>query len=102
MWAKADADSSWQCLLARDKPIGKALDMDSDFTRPIIALEVCGRDGIWGGAPEGAEPNEDTPNGPLYEHSIFEDVTTPWEVDIHDQVSAAAQTTTGTWECWCS
>lgn len=118
LWAKADLDSEWRTLLARDKSVGRALDMDSDFTRPVLALELLEEDGIWNHPPEGAldaflenihqhppdlsaadpaDPSssllpQDYPTGPLYEHSIFDDITTAWEVDIHDQIDNMGKT----------
>ncbi|XP_050398389.2 uncharacterized protein LOC126816176 [Patella vulgata] len=86
LWAKADVDSDWQPVLHRDRSMGKILGVDSDFTRPIVAMEVCSREGGWKSPPEGVEPTNELPFGPLYEHSIFDDVTTAWEIDIHDQI----------------
>ena len=86
LWAKADVDSDWKPLFCRDKAIGKCLEIDSDFTRPICALEVNDGDGVWSHSPEHVEANYDFPVGPLYEHNLFEDVTCSWEVDIHEQI----------------
>lgn len=86
LWAKADCDSDWQTLFYRDKAIGKTLDIDSDFTRPIIALEIFSGDNTWKNNPEGTEATDIPTTGPLYQHNIFEDVTSTWEIDIHDQI----------------
>ncbi|XP_071090192.1 uncharacterized protein [Haliotis cracherodii] len=86
MWAKADVDSDWRTVFYRDKTIGRSLDIDSDFTRPIVALEVSDPDGIWNTNPETTESCQDSPIGPLVDHDIFEDVTSTWEIDIHDQI----------------
>ncbi|OWF49548.1 uncharacterized protein LOC110451738 [Mizuhopecten yessoensis] len=86
LWGKPDADGEWRALTCRDKAIGKCLDIDSDFIRPIIAMEICGCDDIWGQTPEGVEPSQDPSVGPLYEQDIFDDVTSTWEIDIHDQI----------------
>ncbi|CAI9732546.1 BTB POZ domain-containing KCTD7 [Octopus vulgaris] len=86
LWAKADCDSEWQTLFFRDKSIGKCLEIDSDFTRPIIAMEISNGDNVWQNNPEGTETIDTQPSGPLYQHCIFEDVTSTWEIDIHDQI----------------
>ncbi|KAK7109528.1 uncharacterized protein [Littorina saxatilis] len=104
LWARADADSEWRPVTARDKAVGRALDMDSDFTRPVLALELLEDDNVWNHPPEGAldslldlqtlhgeaDPSsslpQDYPAGPLYEHSLFDDITSAWEVDIHEQI----------------
>lgn len=103
MWARGDPDSEWRPLLSRDKCIGRVLDMDSDFTRPVIALELMEEDNSWNHPPDGAIDSvldlqslsvgdyhsslpQDYPAGPLYEHSLFDDITSAWEVDIHDQI----------------
>ncbi|XP_076470419.1 uncharacterized protein LOC143300543 isoform X2 [Babylonia areolata] len=109
LWARADADSEWRPILARDKCVGRVLDMDSDFTRPILALELLGEDNGWSRPPEGAMDSlmdlntmhgeadvsclpQDYSLGPLYEHSIFDDITSAWEVDIHDQIENLGKT----------
>lgn len=88
IWAKTDTDSDWRLLLNRDKTVGKYLDIDSDFIRPIVALEICDEEGKWVKAPQDAcaEEIQECPVGPLYEHDIFTDLTSSWEVDIHDQI----------------
>lgn len=110
LWARADPDSEWRPILARDKCVGRVLDMDSDFTRPVLALELLEEDNVWNHPPEGAvdslmdlstlhgEPDpasslpQDYPAGPLYEHSLFDDITSAWEVDIHDQIDSMGKT----------
>jgi hypothetical protein len=114
LWARADPDSEWRTLTWRDKCVGRALDMDSDFTRPVLALELLEEEGVWNHPPEGAleafmdggsQPElsdlsdpaastlpQDHPTGQLYEHSIFDDITTAWEVDIHDQIDNMGKT----------
>ena len=90
--------------------MGRVLDMDSDFTRPVLALELLEEDNVWNHPPEGAvdslmdlstlhgEPDpasslpQDYPAGPLYEHSLFDDITSAWEVDIHDQIDSMGKT----------
>ncbi|XP_025095630.1 uncharacterized protein LOC112564776 isoform X2 [Pomacea canaliculata] len=103
LWARVEPDNEWRPLVARDKCVGRALDMDSDFTRPVIALEIQDDDHMWSRPPEGisdsffapgdlnisdASPGlpQSYPVGPLYENSIFDDITTVWEGDIHDQI----------------
>ena len=86
LWAKPDTDATWRPLLVRDKAVGKVLDIDSDFTRPHFALEVMDNTGAWKNQPEGEISTQDTPIGVLYDHDIFEDVTSTWEIDIHDQI----------------
>ncbi|KAL4231669.1 hypothetical protein ACF0H5_009248 [Mactra antiquata] len=86
LWAKPEQDGSWRPLLVRDKPIGKVLDIDSDFTRPFFALEVVDPSGLWKNQPEDARITQDVPIGVLYDHDIFEDVTSTWEIDIHEQI----------------
>lgn len=86
IWAKTDTDSEWRLLLNRDKTLGKCLDIDSDFVRPTVALEVCVEDEKWVNAPQDATEIQENPTGPLYEHSIFTDLTSSWEVDIHEQI----------------
>ncbi|XP_060554299.1 uncharacterized protein LOC132715323 [Ruditapes philippinarum] len=86
LWAKPDTDGSWRPLLVRDKAIGKVLNIDSDFIRPFFALEVLDSSGQWKNEPEGAKETQDVPIGVLYDHDIFEDVTSTWELDIHDQI----------------
>lgn len=109
LWARADPDSEWRPIVARDKCIGRVLDMDSDFTRPVLALELLGDDNTWSHPPEGALDSlmdlntlhgeadascipQDYPLGQLYEHSIFDDITSAWEVDIHDQIENLGKT----------
>ncbi|WAR20836.1 FIP2-like protein [Mya arenaria] len=87
VWAKPEQDGDWRPLLVRDKPIGKVLDIDSDFTRPFFALETKeAATGLWKNAPDGAKETQDQPIGVLYDHDMFEDVTTGWEMDIHEQI----------------
>lgn len=86
LWAKPDTDGSWRPLLVRDKAIGKVLNIDSDFMRPFFALEVLDPCGQWKNQPEDAKETQDNPIGVLYDHDIFEDVTSCWEIDIHDQI----------------
>lgn len=86
IWAKTDTDSEWRLLLNRDKTLGKCLDIDSDFVRPTVALEVCVEDEKWVNAPQDATEIQENSTGPLYEHSIFTDLTSSWEVDIHEQI----------------
>lgn len=87
LWAKAEADAEWRPLFYRDKHVGVVLDMDSDFTRPVLALEITDADGSWVGAPELIEPPADCKvHGYTVENSMFDDVTTPWELDIHEQI----------------
>ena len=86
LWGKPDADGEWKLLLCRDKSVGKALGIDSDFIRPIIILEVCKRDGKWASASGEFPESQDSPAGPFYEQDIFDDVTSTWEIDIHDQI----------------
>lgn len=86
LWAKPDTDGDWRPLLVRDKTIGKELDIDSDFTRPFIALEVLDKNGSWGNQPKDAMATQDCPIGILYDHDIFDDVTSTWELDIHEQI----------------
>ncbi|GFN80444.1 BTB/POZ domain-containing protein kctd21 [Plakobranchus ocellatus] len=90
LWAKAEADTDWRPLFYREKSIGVVLDMDSDFTRPVIVLEVTNTQEEWLGPPEGAELPEDDKDceahGHLIENSMFDDVTTQWELDIHEQI----------------
>ena len=86
IWAKSDSDSEWQLTLDRDKAVGKALNIDSDFTRPIIALEMCKGDGVWRNSPGSSVCTQDVAVGPLYERNIFDDITSTWEVDIHEQI----------------
>ncbi|XP_059159373.1 uncharacterized protein LOC131943333 [Physella acuta] len=93
MWAKPEADTEWRPLFYRDKSIGVVLDMDSDFTRPVVALETMDDEGKWTGAPENMELTEEAEtHGQLVEHSMFEDVTTPWELDIHEQLDYVGKT----------
>ena len=40
LWAKPESDAEWRPLFVRDKSVGVVLDMDSDFTRPVLALEM--------------------------------------------------------------
>ncbi|KAH9513362.1 hypothetical protein Btru_034735 [Bulinus truncatus] len=87
LWAKAEADAEWRPLFCRDKSIGVVLDMDSDFTRPVVALEILDSEGKWSGSPEATDVPEDAETrGYLIENSMFDDVTTPWELDIHEQI----------------
>ncbi|KAL3864922.1 hypothetical protein ACJMK2_006567 [Sinanodonta woodiana] len=86
MWAKPDQDGEWRPILVRDKAIGKALDIDSDFIRPYVALEVQGADGMWRKNPDNTQATQDCPIGILYDHDIFEDVTGTWEFHIHEQI----------------
>lgn len=86
LWAKLDTDGSWRPLLVRDNAIGKVLTIDSDFMRPFFALEVLDPAGQWKRQPEDAKETQDVPIGVLYDHDIFEDVTSTWELDIHDQI----------------
>lgn len=86
LWAKSDSDSDWQLLVDRDKSIGKILNIDSDFTRPIIAMEICKEDGVWRNSPGSAPEVHDFAVGPLHERNIFDDITSNWEVDIHEQI----------------
>ena len=87
VWAKPEQDGAWRPLLVRDKPIGKVLEIDSDFTRPFFALEtVDPATGTWKSPPDNAKETQDEPIGVLYNHDIFEDVTTMWETDIHEQI----------------
>ncbi|CAL1539605.1 unnamed protein product [Lymnaea stagnalis] len=93
MWAKPEADAEWRLVLCREKAIGVVLDMDSDFTRPVIALEMTDADGKWAGAPEQIEaPEDERARGHLLEHSMFDDATTPWELDIHEQIDHIGKT----------
>uniref|UniRef100_A0A0B7AH64 DUSP domain-containing protein n=1 Tax=Arion vulgaris TaxID=1028688 RepID=A0A0B7AH64_9EUPU len=93
LWAKAEADAEWRPLFHRDKPIGVVLDMDSDFTRPVVALEITDCEGKWIGAPELIEPPQDSKvHSYLIENSMFDDVTTPWELDIHEQIDQIGKT----------
>ena len=96
LWAKAEADTDWRPLFYRDKAIGIVLDMDSDFTRPVVVLEVTNAQGDWVGPPEGAELPEDDkdcdPQGHVIENSMFDDVTTQWELDIHEQIDQVGKT----------
>lgn len=86
LWAKPETDGSWRPLLVRDKSIGKVLNIDSDFIRPFFALEVIDSSGQWKNQPEDAKATQDVPIGVLYDHDIFEDVTSTWELDVHDQI----------------
>nr|XP_022344376.1 uncharacterized protein LOC111137272 isoform X2 [Crassostrea virginica] len=86
LWAKTDTDSEWRLLLNRDKTVGKCLDIDSDFIRPTVALEVCDEEGKWSHAPQETVEIQECPTGPLCEHNIFTDLTSSWEVDIHEQI----------------
>lgn len=86
IWAKTDTDSEWRLLLNRDKTVGKCLDIDSDFIRPTVALEVCDEEGKWSHAPQETVEIQECPTGPLCEHNIFTDLTSSWEVDIHEQI----------------
>ena len=86
LWAKPDSDGQWRVLIYRDKCIGKELEIDSDFIRPIVALEVIGEDGKWSKSPDGVAGTQNNAVGPFYEHNIFEDLTSTWELDIHDQI----------------
>lgn len=94
LWAKAEADAEWRPLFYRDKSIGVVLDMDSDFTRPVVALETMDCEGKWIGAPESVEtpPTENKAHGYLMDNSMFDDVTTPWELDIHEQIDQIGKT----------
>ncbi|RUS70539.1 hypothetical protein EGW08_021697 [Elysia chlorotica] len=96
LWAKAEADTDWRPLFSRDRAIGIVLDMDSDFTRPVIVLEVINAQGEWAGSPEGAELPEDSKDcdgqGHVIENSMFDDVTTQWELDIHEQIDQVGKT----------
>ncbi|KAK3095265.1 hypothetical protein FSP39_012394 [Pinctada imbricata] len=75
LWAKPDSDGDWRILLYRDKTIGKELGIDSDFIRPIIALEISNENGEWQKKPEGSMAVSSNPAGPFYERSIFDDLT---------------------------
>ncbi|KAK0044526.1 hypothetical protein Bpfe_026026 [Biomphalaria pfeifferi] len=93
LWAKAEADAEWRPLFCRDKSIGVVLDMDSDFTRPVVALETLDSEGKWLGSPDSTEVPEDSKvHGYLIENSMFDDVTTPWELDIHEQIDYIGKT----------
>ncbi|KAI8774695.1 hypothetical protein BgiBS90_024517 [Biomphalaria glabrata] len=93
LWAKAEADAEWRPLFCRDKSIGVVLDMDSDFTRPVVALETLDSEGKWLGSPDSTEVPEDSKvRGYLIENSMFDDVTTPWELDIHEQIDYIGKT----------
>lgn len=86
LWGRADVDKEWIPMLNRDKAMGKVLEIDSDFTRSIVALEIGGRGNVWNNQPQETDNITDFPIGQLYEHNIFEDVATTWEVDVHDQI----------------
>lgn len=86
IWAKPDADADWKPLLVRDRTIGKELQVDSDLSRLHFALEVRDPKGKWNQQPDGAQPTQDGPIGILYDHDLFEDVTTTWELDVHEQI----------------
>ena len=111
LWAKPEADSEWRSLFFRDKAVGVVLDISSDFTRPVIALETQDQDGRWIGGPEVPEKSDpelmekvsldtkvefqESKRGQLLETSMFDDVTTSWEVDVHEQVDQAGRTLMG-------
>ena len=87
LWGKQDVEGEWRPLLVRDKSIGKALVIDSDFIRPFFALEtIDAKTGLWKNQPDDVAETQDVPIGVLYDHDIFEDVTTTWEMDIHEQI----------------
>lgn len=108
LWARTDLDSDWRVILTRDSCIGRALDMDSDFTRPVLALEILQDNNAWIHPPEGSADclmdltaigdvqttvmAQEYPTGNLFEHSIFDDITTSWEMDIHDQIDHMGKT----------
>ncbi|XP_005091119.1 uncharacterized protein LOC101855924 [Aplysia californica] len=96
LWAKPEADTEWRPLFCRDKSVGVVLDMDSDFIRPVLALELQDEEGQWMGGPEETEAGPvDEKRGQLVETSMFEDVTATWEVDIHEQIEQAGKTLLG-------
>lgn len=86
LWGKPDCDAHWKPLFCRDKAIGKVLDLDSDFTRSIINLEICDDDGQWNHSPDELPSLQDDPSGPMYENNIFDDITSTWEIEIHEQI----------------
>ena len=91
LWAKPEADAEWRPLFCRDRSVGVSLDIDSDFTRPVIALEVQSGDGLWRGGPEDSHAEMEEKRGQLMEMSMFDDVTTGWELDIHEQIDQAGK-----------
>lgn len=91
LWGKTiETDPLWKPLLRRDRPIGKVLELDSDFLRSSLALDVCEPDGSWCHRPSEVLklPQEfpDHAMGRLCEQSIFENPTSGWEADVHDQI----------------
>lgn len=92
LWGKSDTDAEWKPLFSRDKVIGKVLEVDSDFTRPVIAMEIRDANDKWTNCPDGVENFQEEPTGPLYDHDIFEDVKESWEMDIHEQIDGIGRT----------
>ena len=92
LWGKTqDTDIQWRPLFRRHKPIGKVLELDSDFLRSPLLLELCASDGTWVNTPSETaylpEGGAEVPaSGRLYDQSIFDDVTSGWEHDIHQQI----------------
>lgn len=92
LWAKPiDTDTHWKPIFRRDKAIGKVLELDSDFLRSAIIIEVCDPDGVWRNKPgpriiQDPSSQVENPIGKLYDQSIFEDITSSWELDIHEQI----------------
>ncbi|XP_013396002.1 uncharacterized protein LOC106163078 [Lingula anatina] len=85
LWGRLEGED-WQPLFDREKTIGKLLDIDSDFIKPDLALEVSDADSIWRGRPARAENTQMNAVGQFYKFSIFEDLSQSWEKDVHDQI----------------
>lgn len=92
LWAKPDVDSDWRTLFNRDLPVGKALGIESDFTRSIVAMEICDSDGLWSNSPDDTDTTQDNPIGQIGRSDIFQDVTTTWEADIFEQIEGVGRT----------
>ena len=64
LWGKTlESETAWQPLFAREKPAGRSLELDSDFIRSAVCLEVKGKDGEWSERPIHAPRSQETPSG---------------------------------------
>ncbi|CAH1782827.1 unnamed protein product [Owenia fusiformis] len=93
LWGKCmETDTLWKPLFNRDKAIGKELMIDSDFIRSAVAIEIRDPDEVWRNRPAHAQKLQENATGKLCDHSIFEEVTTNWELDIHNEIDALGKT----------
>ena len=92
VWGKTtNTDTQWRPLFRRDAAVGKVLELESDFLRSSLLLEVADEEGSWVNAPDQTVPLPEgfkvtSPSGSLLERSFFEDVTTGWEHEVHQQI----------------